>query len=73
MMELKDFIEQIKQKPVPVSIISNGKIVDGVSKSGWTAEQITAEAFNQDVLSVDSDTWESGLQKVRQLIGGLTI
>jgi hypothetical protein len=67
-MNLDDFIKQIKTTPVPVSIVSGGKIVDGIGRGKWTAEQITAEVFNQDILSVDTDTWESALQKVKNLL-----
>ena len=33
-----------------------------------TAEEITAEAFNQDVLDIDSTTWAEGLVQVKRLI-----
>ena len=37
---------------------------------GASAEEITAEAFNQDVLDVDDTTWEQGLEQARAALSG---
>lgn len=64
-MNLSEFVVFIRAEPKPAGVIFDGQIVDGLGPARWTAEDITAEAFHQDVLSIDSDTWDSGLLKVR--------
>ena len=67
-MDLSEFVAYIQTQPLPVGIVAGDEIVEGLARDvgGWTAEQITAEAFHQDVFSVDDETWESGLAKVKK-------
>jgi hypothetical protein len=67
-MTLAEFVTKTKVLPIPSSVVSKDMIVDGIAKGKWTPEMITAEAFNQDILSVDTDTWETALAKVKALL-----
>jgi hypothetical protein len=69
-MSLEQFVNAIQLDARPVAVVIEDVIVEGVGMpgAGWTAELITAEAFHQDVISSDDETWESALAKVRAIL-----
>jgi hypothetical protein len=71
MEPLDIFIERLRKTPSPMPQVIGGKIVEGVGNRPWTAEQLTAEAFAQDVLDSGRISWDAALELVRKRLESL--
>jgi len=66
METLKNFVRRMRNMPVPFSIVTDSKIVDGTTLKEWTVEELTAEAFNQDILDSDEVNFEDAKKLIAQ-------
>lgn len=66
MENIKGFVES-KMKSVKLVGASRGDLlVDGVPGGEWTAEDITAAAFDEDIVDADQSSWDEALAKVQE-------
>ena len=67
-MIVEDYVLNKRLQPKYIPVKSGGKIYDWVeSDKPYTAEDITADAFKDNVFHIDT-SWNEALNKVREIL-----